>query len=88
MQLGGAATSVQVRFRNSGGKAFARCEAHLVYRTAGADATRVTFDWTDDGGPHHSAHVFAGGNAAEAAWQVPTGRNVRTRWVEFEPVAP
>jgi hypothetical protein len=83
----GAATSVQVRFRNSGGKPFARCEVHLVYRTAAADRTRVTFDWTDAAGPHRSAHVVAAGKGPQE-WQVPTGRNVHTRWVEFEPLAP
>jgi hypothetical protein len=76
-----------VRFRNNGGKAYLRGEVHLVYRAGGADGTRVTFDWVDDGGPHRSAHVFAGKGQA-APWQVATGRNVRTRWVEFEPVTP
>ena len=33
--------------RNDSGKAYARCEAHLVYRATGADATRVTFAWAD-----------------------------------------
>ncbi len=80
------APGVQVRFRNNGGKPVARAEVHLVYRTPGTDATKVTFDWTDDAGPHRAAHVFTEGQGA-AAWQVPTGRNVRTRWVEFEPVA-
>jgi hypothetical protein len=44
----------------------------------------VTFDWTDDTGPHRQAHVFHLGDSA--AWKFPTGRNVRTRRVEFEPV--
>jgi hypothetical protein len=78
---------VQVRFTNRGGKAYARCEAHLVYRTATTDATRVTFDWVDANGSHRVSHDFA---AAEpkgpAFWDVPTGPHVRTRWVEFGPV--
>jgi len=81
--------SVQVRFRNNGGKNYARCEAHLIYGTGGADATRVTFALTDDGVAREVAHVFPGGwdaGAAPAAWDIPTGKNVRTRWVEFEPV--
>lgn len=82
-------TSVQVRFRNNGGKAVARAEVHLVYRTPATDATRVTFNWTDDAGPHRSQHVYAAGEGQEsAAWQVPTGKNVRTRWVELEAVQP
>jgi hypothetical protein len=76
------ASSVQVRFRNNGGKAYARCEAHLAYQ-AGSDATRATFAWTDDTGKHEAVHNFS----AKGVWDLPTGRNVRTRWVELEPVA-
>jgi hypothetical protein len=77
-------SSVRVRFRNTGRKAYLRAEAHLVYRTRGSDATRVTFDWSDDAGPHREAHVFDAGKAS--AWDLRTGQNVQTRWVEFEPV--
>ena len=80
---GADGSSIRVRFRNTGGKAYARAEAHLVYKTRGADATKVTFDWTDNAGPHRDAHVF-GGRSGD--WQLPTGRNVQTRWVEFDPV--
>lgn len=84
LELGeGAASTVQVRFRNSGGKRYARCEAHLVYQTKQSDGTRVTFAWTDDGGPHREAHDFAAG---QGTWKVPTGRKVQTHWVEFEPI--
>ena len=79
-----AAARLRVRFRNDGGKSYARCEAHLVYRTAGTDATKVTVAWADDAGPQQAAQTF-GANAAP--WLVPTGRNARTRWVEFEPLA-
>jgi hypothetical protein len=72
---------VRVRFANTGGKAYARAEAHLVYRTGTTDTTKVTFAWTDDAGDHENAHTVAG---KEASWTVPTGRDVRTRWVEFE----
>jgi hypothetical protein len=72
---------VRVCFRNDGGKSYARCEAHLVYRTAGKDGTRVTFAWSDDGGEHRADHTFP-----SDPWTVPTGRGVRTRWVEFEAV--
>jgi hypothetical protein len=88
--LGAATKSVQVRFRNNGGKNYARCEAHLIYSTTGgADATRVTFALTEDAGAREAAHVFPPASdpaAAAAAWDIPTGKNVRTRWVEFEPV--
>ena len=82
----GAATSrVRVRFRNSGGKPYLRCEVHLVYRTASKDATRVTFAWKDNRGGRHDAHTFPAGDK-EGTWKVPTGTGVETRWVEFEPV--
>jgi cephalosporin-C deacetylase-like acetyl esterase len=76
---------VRVRFRNSGGKPYVRAEASLVYRTKGRDATKVTFDWTDDAGTHRQGHVFAAGQPAE--WKINTGQKVQTRWVEFEPTA-
>ena len=83
-----AAGPVRVRFRNDGGKSYARCEAHLVYRTAGADGTKVTFAWSDDRGDRRADHTFpaAGRGEKAAGWVVPTGRGVRTRWVEFEAV--
>jgi hypothetical protein len=82
-----AVSSVRVRFRNSGGKRYARGEAHLVYRARGNDVTKVTFDWTDAEGPHRAAHRFAScrDRVKPLAWNVPTGRQVHTRWVEFEP---
>jgi len=87
--LDGEASKVRVRFRNNGGKSYARCETHLVYQAAGRDATKVTFAWTDDRGERRASHTFAAGQDEKegAAWTVPTGRDVRTRWVEFEPVA-
>jgi hypothetical protein len=81
--LEGGPAAVQVRFRNSGGKSYGRAEVHVVYRTKGKDATAVTFAWTDDAGDHEAAHAFPAG--AETAWTIPTGKNVRTRWVEFTP---
>jgi hypothetical protein len=78
---------VRVRFRNDGGKQYARCEAHLAYRTAGSDATKVTFAWTDEGGARQASHTFV---AAEETppWMVPTGKDAKTRWVEMEPIGP
>jgi hypothetical protein len=73
--------SVQVRFRNDGGKKYMRAEAHLVYRTAGRDGTKVTFDWEDDSGAHRDSHLFS--STATDAWNLKTGNAVRTRWVEF-----
>ncbi len=84
LDLAGAdTTSVRVRFRNDGGKAYARVEAHLVYHVSRQDTTRVTFDWNDDTGRHQSAHDAARGNST---WDIPTGRNVQTHWVDFATV--
>jgi hypothetical protein len=74
-----------MRFHNTGGIPYRRAEAHLVYRTRGTDDTKVTFAWTDGTGPHRQSHVFGAGKPA--VWAIKTGRNVRTHWVEFEPVA-
>lgn len=76
--------SVRVRFHNTGGRPYLRAEAHAVY-AAGKDPTRVTFDWTEEAGPRRASHVFEAGGPH--AWDVPTGRNVVTQWVEFEPVS-
>jgi hypothetical protein len=75
---------VRVRFSNSGRIEIKRAEAHLVYRTPGKDATRVTFDWTDDTGAHRESHDFPAGKAPD--WDLKTGKGVVTRWVEYAPV--
>lgn len=83
----GTGSSVAVRFSNNGGKRYGRCEAHLVYRIARSDATKVTFAWLDDKGPRQAAHVIAGTKMGEpTSWMIPTGKKVQTRWIEFEPV--
>ncbi len=81
---GPPASNVKVRFRNSGGKAFARAELHLAYTLPATDPTRVTFAWADAAGEHTATHTFAG-KPGEAPWAVPTGKGVRTRWVEMTP---
>jgi hypothetical protein len=77
------AHSVQVRFRNDGGKRYLRAEIHLVYLTPVSDATKVTFDWSETSGPRRETHIFHPG--ASEPWELKTGKNVQTRWVEFEP---
>jgi hypothetical protein len=83
-QLPKVSGPVRVRFANTGGKAYLRCEAHLVYRPPVRDRTRVTLAWTDDRGARQDSHLFDATDR-EQVWQVATGRNVRTRWVQFEP---
>jgi hypothetical protein len=82
VELKEAAGPVQVRFRNSGGKAYARAEAHLVYKVSDTAETEVVYSWSDSAGRAEAAHVFAAG-ARGATWNIVTGRNVETHWVEF-----
>jgi hypothetical protein len=74
---------VRVRFSNNGNIEIRRAEAHLVYKTAGRDGTKVTFDWSDDAGAHRESRVFPAGKAPD--WDLQTGKNVVTRWVEYAP---
>lgn len=73
---------IQIRFHNDGGRRNLRAEAHLILDAGQADPVKVTYDWTDASGAHRESHVFDG----KGDWHVATGRRVRTRWVEFEPV--
>jgi hypothetical protein len=83
-EVAGGASSVRVRFSNSGNRPYLRGEVHGVYRAAGRDATKVTFDWIDDAGPRRESRVFPA-SAQESSWDLKTGKNVLTRWVEYEP---
>jgi hypothetical protein len=74
---------VRVRFKNDGGKNYQRAEVHLVYKSGTKDDTKVTFDWKDDAGDHRESKAFAAGKPAP--WDLKTGKNVVTRWVEYEP---
>lgn len=82
-EIEGDISKVRVRFHNNGGKNYARCEAHLVYRAAGGEGTKVTYAWLEDGGPRQMTHFF-GTQPKPAAWKLPTGKNVRTQWVEMQ----
>jgi hypothetical protein len=79
----GPSGPVRVRYKNDGGKNYLRAEVHLVYKAASKDPTKVTFDWKDDAGDHRESHVFGAGKPAP--WDLKTGKNVVTRWVEYEP---
>ena len=75
---------IRIRFSNDGRVEILRAEAHLVYRTPPKDGTRVTFDWTDEAGPHRESHDFPAAKAPD--WDLKTGKGVVTRWVEYAPV--
>jgi hypothetical protein len=74
---------ILIRFHNDGGKRYLRAEAHLIQEVGKPDPVKVTYDWNDAKGRQRKSHVFD----SKGAWRLSTGRNVRTRWVEFEPVA-
>jgi hypothetical protein len=80
------AAPVRVRFTNDRGQLYFRAEAHLAYETRGRDATKVTFAWTERSGARRESHVFP--NSAPEDWSLDTGKDIETRWVEYEPVAP
>ena len=73
---------ILIRFRNDGGKRYLRAEAHLVQATGQSDPVKVTYAWNDSSGEHQGSHVFR----TKGEWELQTGRQVRTRWVEFEPI--
>lgn len=76
---------VRVRFRNSGGKAYLRTELHLGYQVPTPDNLAVTYCWSDDAGARRIAEHRCD-SSATTAWTLPTGRDVRTHWVEFTTV--
>lgn len=78
------ASAVQVRFRNDGGKQYARAEVHVVYATEPNDPTRVTFGWTNESGPQAASHVLTPASEPQT-WTLSTGKAVRTDWVEMQP---
>lgn len=80
VEVYGKESKVLVRFRNNGGKAYARAELHLTYPTTSASATRVTFCWTDSTGEKTHSFLASG---RQATWKVPTGANAVTKWVEY-----
>jgi hypothetical protein len=75
---------VRVRFRNSGGKAYRKVEAHLAYEVAGPSPTRVTFAWQENNEPKTATRTYrARPGDEDASWQISAGAGVKTRWVEY-----
>ncbi len=86
-ELNDVQAPVQVRFHNDGGKRYRRAELHLLYRVPEQDATEVTFHWRDDTGVHTASHDFSPRESSTPAetWELSTGKNVETLWVEYQP---
>ena len=87
-EFGDAVTGqILARFRNTGGKQYARAELHLAYALPTNDSTEVTFNWTDDRGRHQASRQFAARDSDQAAtWHIANGQKTRTHWVEYRPV--
>lgn len=77
---------VRIRFRNTGGKAIARAEAHLLYRTPASDACELTFriasELEDSAPPRERSVRFKQG---EQAAVLDAGSHPRVIWVETRP---
>jgi len=43
----------------------------------------MSLAWTDDAGDHTAPHRYSGVQY-DAVWTIPTGNNVRTKWVEMK----
>ncbi|MGD0091827.1 MAG: hypothetical protein ABSE73_18085 [Planctomycetota bacterium] len=76
---------VRVRFRNDGGRAYLKAEAHLVYKVQQSGPTEAAFGWKEEDGPVKTAsHVFAAEAGKEdSTWVVEAGPKVETLWAEF-----
>ena len=72
------ASTVRVRFHNTGGKRYLRAEGHLLYPVSGT-ASKVTFAWTDSTGEHQQTKLLD----HRESWEIPTRTAVKTRWVEI-----
>ncbi len=77
-------SSVQVRFRNNGGKKYLRCETHLAYPIQNQESCKITFAWTEAGGKERIATKIAD-SETPTEWQIETHDQVEMKWVELSP---
>lgn len=81
--------AVQVRFRNTGGKAIARAEMHLAYEVANDDPCEITFgiaDATDVSGKVREVReVRLATKPGEDRLEFDAGAQPDLRWVEMRP---
>jgi len=78
-----ATGKVWVRFRNDGGKRYLRAEAHLVYEPDNEGGVEVEYAWQDDSGMRRNVERVADPRDGRVSWNIPTGANVKTKWVEI-----
>jgi len=74
-----ASSEVLIRF----GKGDIRhAEVYATYERPNTSALEVTFGWLEGGKRKEHTHRIGRGKKAET-WTVPTGKNVKTKWVRF-----
>ncbi len=89
-QLTDKANEVVLRFSNDGGVQYQRTEAQLTYETPNNSPLRVTFQWAEgkegeNATVRKSSRVFLGRpDEVESTWEIATGANVETDWVEMQ----
>ncbi len=57
-------------------------EAYATYQQPSTSALEVTYAWIEGGSLKQDAHAIAAGKTTDT-WTVPTGKDVKTRWVRF-----
>ena len=55
-----------------------------IYPTESKDGTKVTYEWSEGAKVRRATNIFPPSDSKP--WAIDTGRGVKTRWVEFEPV--
>jgi hypothetical protein len=74
---------LRIRFSNTGRRGYRKIEAYLVYEIARPSPTEVTFCWQEgDARIRTATRTFAPGRQDDA-WQLTTGANTTTLWVEY-----
>jgi len=75
----GDSKTVLIRF---GPATILHAQVFATYAAKNDSPLTVTYAWTESGQPRQSAHTIPAGRQ-DARWTVPTGRDVKTRWVRF-----
>jgi hypothetical protein len=57
-------------------------EIYATYQEPNTSALEVTYAWTEGEQARQDTHKIEAGKASDT-WTVPTGRNVKTKWVRF-----
>jgi len=79
-----ASGPVRVRFTNTGGRAFLRAEAHLVYEAGCRSPVKATFAWKSGDKTRTASHVYrTEPGQSDASWSFDAGTAPELAWVEY-----